>query len=233
MTTALNSNVLSTFNLALTGKLNLNARLSETNLGQVGGRTPSKAEILTNAFVFVKNDFPVITDLSGPLSALRVAAAGKFLTENFQDTGLPALDDFEKKDRFLKLQTDALGDLRTRLEVLQDTVQELQEKGALNLFSGFSSQTDVVEISAGNTASVGGLTIQVTQQALNNVLVSDVQPTGALGLSGSFSINGVEIVVEATDNLLDIQNKINRGEDTDGDGELDGPEDFNGNGLIP
>jgi len=102
----------------------------------------------------------------------------------------------------------------------------------MNLFSGFSSQSDVVEISPGNTASVGGLSVQVIQQALNDVLVSDIQATTALGLSGSFNINGVEIVVSASDNLLDIQNKINRGEDTDGNGQLDGPEDLNGNGLI-
>ena len=150
----LNDSIVNTFNLSLTGKLNLNARIPATGDSRPGDPLPNKADILTGSFLFVNRGFPVIDDLRGPVSALRVAVAGRFLTENFQDTGLPAIDEFDKKDRVVQLQTDALKTIRTRLERLQESVQQLREKGALNLFAGFSAESDVVEVTAGSEASV-------------------------------------------------------------------------------
>jgi len=228
----LNNSIVHTFNLSLTGRLNLNARIPSTDDTPPGAPLPNKADILTDSFRFVNKGFPVIDDLRGPLSALRVAASGRFLTENFQDTGLPALDEFEKKDRIVQLQTDALKNIRSRFERLQKSVQQLREKGALNLFSGFSSQSDVVEVTTGSGAAASKLSVKVLQQAARDQRVSDIQSTGALGLSGTFSLNGVAVTVEAGDTLLDIALKLNRGEDTNGNDVLDGPEDFNGNGSI-
>ncbi|MCF8719769.1 flagellar filament capping protein FliD [Nitrospina gracilis] len=228
----LSSSLVNTFNLSLTGKLNLNARLPQEESTPPATPFPNRANILTDSFTFVNRGFPVIDDLRGPLDALRVASTGRFLTENFQNTGLPALDDFNKKERVVQLQNDALRDLRTRLQTLRESVQTLREKGALNLFSGFSADPDVVEVAAGGEASASRFSISVLQTATRDKLVSNVQATGALGLSGSFSVNGVEVTVEAGDSLLDIALKINRGEDTNGNGVLDGPEDFNGNGSI-
>ncbi|CAI2717407.1 flagellar filament capping protein FliD [Nitrospina watsonii] len=228
----LSNSIVNTFNLTLTGRLNLNAKLSATGSAAPGTPLPNRADIFTDSFLFVDRGFPVIDDLRGPLSALRVAQGGRFLTETFQDSGLPALDEFNKKNRFVQLQSDALQDLRTRLQRLQSSVQTLRETGALNLLTGFSSNPEVVEVTVDNTASLSRFELKGIQQATRERLVSDAQSLGALGLSGSFSINGVEVTVTVGDTLLDIANKINRGEDTNGNGTLDGAEDFNGNGSI-
>ncbi|MGP0565181.1 MULTISPECIES: flagellar filament capping protein FliD [unclassified Nitrospina] len=264
----LSNNILSNFNLSLTGTLNLRSLLSPLNLGgtlgglgqvlsgitdsivdqvdlspeategilglgrTIGSPLPNRGALLAGSFSFVERGFPVISDLRGPLSALRVAQSGRFLTENFRDTGLPLLDEFTKRDSVVQLQNDALGDLRSRLEKLQRSVETLRQTGALNLLTGFSSDRNVVQVTANETAPISRFQVNVVQQATRELRVSDAQSLGALGLSGSFSINGVEVTVAAGDTLLDIANKINRGEDVNGNGVLDGPEDFNGNGLI-
>ena len=55
---------------------------------------------------------------------------------------------------------------------------------------------------------------------------------GALGLTGSFFINGVKVTVESTDSLFELKNKINFGEDQNRNGILDKTEDVNYNGTL-
>lgn len=59
-------------------------------------------------------------------------------------------------------------------------------------------------------------------------------PYEALGISGSFKLNGVEIDVDTTDSLYDIVEKINWGEDTNHNGVLDYDlgEDVNNNQQL-
>ena len=66
------------------------------------------------------------------------------------------------------------------------------------------------------------------------ILASDQQsaPLGALGLTGSFFINGTKITVQATDSLFELKNKINFGEDQNRNGVLDKTEDVSNNGML-
>ncbi len=119
-----------------------------------------------------------------------------------------------------------------RLQALLDKVEELRLGNAFNLLSTRSSDPGALRVSADSTADPASFEVDIEQVATRSVLASDTQGAGALGLSGSFRINGVEIIVLATDTLADIRDKINRGEDVNGNGVLDEAEDVNGNGVI-
>ncbi|SVE63880.1 uncharacterized protein METZ01_LOCUS516734, partial [marine metagenome] len=47
-----------------------------------------------------------------------------------------------------------------------------------------------------------------------------------------FYVNGFKISVEITDSIFELRDKINRGEDTNSNGKLDGTEDINNNGTL-
>ena len=73
-------------------------------------------------------------------------------------------------------------------------------------------------------------TVQLARKA---ELASNVfDPSAQLNLSGSFSVNGIEVPVASTDSLINIINKINFGEDFNQNGSLDLSEDVNGNGTL-
>ena len=69
---------------------------------------------------------------------------------------------------------------------------------------------------------------------VSSTLASDKQstPIKALGLSGNFYINGFKISVETTDSIVQLRDKINRGEDINNNGMLDSAEDTNNNGTL-
>ena len=58
-------------------------------INQFGANRPTPSELLFDSFVFVSNRVPQVNDLSGPLSAFRVNAAGRFATERFQFSRFP------------------------------------------------------------------------------------------------------------------------------------------------
>jgi len=200
-------------------------------INQFGANRPSPSDLLFDSFVFVSNRVPQVDDLRGPLSAFRVNAAGRFVTDRFQLSHMPIVDEIGAS-QLTSRQTDDIDNLQLRLQALLDKVEELRLGSAFNLLTAKSSNSGALRVSADSTAEETRFEVTINAVASRSVLASDVQGTGALGLSGSFRINGVEITVATTYTLADIQNKINRGEDVNGNGVLDEAEDVNGNGII-
>jgi flagellar capping protein FliD len=200
-------------------------------INQFGANRPTPSDLLFDSFVFVSNRVPQVDDLRGPLSAFRVNAAGRFVTDRFQLSHMPIVDEVGAS-QLTSRQTDDIDNLQLRLQALLDKVEELRLGSAFNLLAAKSSDSGALRVSADSTAEEARFEVTINAVASHSVLASDAQGTGALGLSGSFRINGVEITVATTDTLADIQNKINRGEDVNGNGVLDEAEDVNGNGII-
>ncbi len=200
-------------------------------INQFGADRPSPADLLFDSFVFVSNRVPQVDDLSGPLAALRVNAAGRFVTEKFQFSRFPLVDEFGAS-RFTERQTDNIEHLMIRLQAVLDKVEELRLGNAFNLLSAKSSDSGALTVTADSTADETSFEAGIDAVATRSVLASDAQIDGALGLTGDFRVNGIEITVTATDTLSDIVTMINRGEDVNGNGVLDEAEDVNGNGLI-
>ncbi len=200
-------------------------------IDQFGANRPTPSDALFDSFVFVSNRVPQVNDLRGPLSAFRVNAAGRFVTERFQSSRFPIIDEVGAS-RLTTRQTDDIDHLQIRLQTLLDKVEELRLGNAFNLLNAKSSDPGVIRASADSTAQESKFEVSVEARASHTVRASDVQGAGALGLTGHFHVNGVEVVVLATDTLADIKDKINRGEDINGNGTLDEAEDVNGNGII-
>jgi flagellar capping protein FliD len=200
-------------------------------INQFGANRPSPSDLLLDSFVFVSNRVPQVDDLRGPLSAFRVNTAGRFVTDRFQLSHLPLVDEVGAS-RLTSRQTDDIDNLQLRLQALLDKAEELRLGNAFNLLTAKSSNSNALQVSADSTAEEARFEVTINNVVSRSVLASDVQGTGALGLSGSFRVNGVEITVATTDTLADIQDKINRGEDVNGNGVLDEAEDVNSNGII-
>ena len=200
-------------------------------ISQFGADRPSRADLLFDSFVFVSNRVPEVNDLRGPLAAFRVNSAGRFVTERFQESHFPLVDE-AGASRLTGRQTDNIELLQVRLQALLDKVEELRTGDAFNLLSATSSDRGALLVTAGSDTPETRFEVDIESVATRSVLASEAQIDGALGLTGSFRINGTEITVTATDTLADIMNQINRGEDINGNGVLDEAEDVNGNGLI-
>jgi flagellar capping protein FliD len=200
-------------------------------INQFGANRPTPADLLFDSFVFVSNRVPQVDDLRGPLSAFRVNDAGRFVTDRFQSSHFPIIDEVGAS-RLTSRQTDDIDNLQIRLQTLLDKVEELRLGNAFNLLNAKSSNSGALRASADSTAKETRFKVMIDAVATRSVLASDAQGIGVLGLTGNFHVNGVQIAVIATDTLADIKSKINRGEDVNGNGVLDQAEDVNGNGII-
>jgi len=200
-------------------------------INQFGADRPTPSDLLFDSFVFVSNRVPQVNDLRGPLSGFRVNAAGRFVTDRFEFSHFPIIDEVGAS-RITERRTDDIGNLQIRLQALLDKVEELRLGNAFNLLTAKSSDSSALSVLADSTAEETSFKVTIDAVASRSVLASDAQGTGALVLAGNFRINGVAITVVATDTLADIKDKINRGEDVNGNGVLDEAEDVNGNGII-
>ncbi len=200
-------------------------------INQFGADRPTPSDLLFDSFVFVSNRVPQVNDLRGPLSAFRVNAAGRFVTDRFEFSHFPIIDEVGAS-RITERRTDDIGNLQIRLQALLDKIEELRLGNAFNLLTAKSFDSSALSVSADSTAEEASFEVTIDAVASRSVLASDAQGTGGLGLTGNFRINGVAITVVATDTLADIKDKINRGEDVNGNGVLDEAEDVNGNGII-
>jgi flagellar capping protein FliD len=110
----------------------------------------------------------------------------------------------------------------------------LKADDSLNQKKANTTRSKLVQALAGKDAQLN--TFRITPMRLSQaaILASDEQftPLRALGLTGSFSINGTKINVEATDSLFELKNKINFGEDLNRNEVLDKMEDINRNGRL-
>ncbi len=135
-----------------------------------------------------------------------------------------------------RLETTRKGliqSLRDRIQALSDRVTSLLDTGSFNTRQADVFPTGFLTVTPANETALGRSLFRSTRLSEGQTLASDPFPSGSsLGLSGTFLINGVSITVASTDGLSNIRDRINRGEDSNGNGVLDGPEDLNGNGAI-
>ena len=206
---------------------------AKANLNSGGQPRPGANELIFQSLNIVERRVPVLEGV-GPLAGFRLGNAVKVVTEEKERNKLPIADDIERSSRFSDLKIERLGSLRTSLQTLQTTVNVFRKYGAFNLLAAESSREDLVKIKAGKTSPTGTFTVTPTRRMISNTLASDQQstPIGAIGLSGNFYVNGFKISVETTDSIFELRDKINRGEDTNNNGKLDGVEDINNNGTL-
>lgn len=115
------------------------------------------------------------------------------------------------QDQQSKIQADlsAWQTVESNLNTLQQSVDGLSD--IFNQMTTIVNNPDIVNVTADSTATPSTYNLDVIQLAQAHTIASDPQidSTSALGLSGTFQINGVDITVNTTDSLTDIQSIIN------------------------
>ncbi|MFQ5673643.1 MAG: flagellar filament capping protein FliD [Nitrospinales bacterium] len=212
--------------------INQPARSAEVS-PRVLNTPPRSSNILLNSFLAPSRKAATVELASAP-GVFRVNAAFQFLKKNFGVPELPITESLQNKSGLTDLRQETLKEIKIVLQNLSSTVSDLRKPGSLNIRSATSSRPKTVKASASGKSPLGKFSVGPVRTAIGNVLVSDEQAPalGALGLTGSFIINGVKVTVQSSDSLVDIKNKINFGEDTNGNGSLDPAEDLNGNNRI-
>lgn len=230
------NNVNSTFfplNSTRSTSNNVDVRVARDTINSSGSPRVSKRDILFDSVFINKRKVPNLK-ATGPLAAFRVADAISLLSKQSVSRKIPIVDNLDKSERFTLLKLRQLDDLTASLKSLGKTVSELLADDALNPKIASSTRSKLVQALAGKDAPLDSFRITPVRLSQAAILASDEQstPLGALGLTGSFSINGTKITVEATDSLFELKNKINFGEDLNRNGVLDKTEDVNSNGTL-
>ncbi|MGK7346267.1 MAG: flagellar filament capping protein FliD [Candidatus Nitrospinota bacterium M3_3B_026] len=138
-------------------------------------------------------------------------------------------------DRSLDGQESFFMSLKDRLIALSEKVKTLELEEAFNPYGVKSSHPGIVGAEPSIHAEENSYSVTVERLAVAHQVASDesADTHAALGLSGSFRVNGYTVAVEAGDSLADIRDKINNGEDSNGDGAVTTQnEDLNGNGEL-
>lgn len=105
----------------------------------------------------------------------------------------------------------AWQDFNSRLSSLQTTTNVLTQAGTFKSVSGSSTNTLAASFTANAGATLGDHSLTISQLAQAQKVVSASQSSGsiALGLAGTFNLNGKSITAKASDTLADIAVKIN------------------------
>ena len=206
---------------------------AKDDLNSGGQPRPGRNDLVFQSSNIVGRRVPVFEG-GGPLAGFRLGNAVNVITEKSEKNKFSIVDNIERNSRFSDLKVERLNTLRASLQTLRTTVNIFRNNGAFNLNAADSSREDLVKIQAGKTSPTGRFTVAPTRKMVSSVLASDEQstPIEAIGLSGNFYVNGFKISVEATDSIFELRDKINRGEDTNNNGNLDGIEDINNNGAL-
>ena len=108
-------------------------------------------------------------------------------------------------------QQSAWESFTTALSGLQSQTSTLSTLTGFQAYQASMTANDIVGVSLGNNASPGNYEVEVLDLAESGQAMSVAQSssTTALSLSGEALINGEQISIDVTDDLLDIQDKIN------------------------
>jgi flagellar capping protein FliD len=212
---------------------NVDVRIARDTINGSDSPRETKRDILFDSVFINKRKVPNL-EAAGPLAAFRVADTIELLSRKVESRKIPLIDDLEKKERFTLLKLGKLDDLSISLESLRKTVSGLLSGDALNPKAASSSRSELIQAFAGEDAPQDNFRITPIRLSQAAILVSDEQstPLGALGLTGSFFINGTKVTLESTDSLFEVKDKINFGEDQNHNGVLDNTEDVNNNGIL-
>ena len=128
-----------------------------------------------------------------------------------------------QKDQ-LNVKMDVYSDLKSKLLTLEETIEGLMSGGdtVFDDVEAVSSDIDLLTATATSSAATSTYNVSITSLAESHTVCSDKQTSSsdALGLSGTFQLNGVSIEVQATDSLTDIMEAINSAEYEDGMGVI-------------
>lgn len=125
--------------------------------------------------------------------------------------------------------------LREKLNNLLENVNNLTSEKTYTFTRATSSSASAATAEALKQMEEADYEITVNRTATAQQVMSDQLNKNrdtAMGLSGTFVLNGETITLEATDTLIDLAEKINYGEDINFNGVLDPSEDTNTNGLL-
>ena len=207
--------------------------IAHDTINRSGSSRETKGNILLESTFINTRKVPNI-DTTSPLAVFRVADTISLLSSEANSRKVPIIDDLIKKERLTLIKLRQLDELSTSLESLRRNVSSLIDDDVLNPKKASSTHSKLVHAEAGRDAPLNSFRVTPLRLSQAAILSSDEQPTPlkALGMTGSFSINGTKIVVEETDSLFELKNKINYGEDHNRNGELDKTEDVNNNGTL-
>ena len=231
--TGTNNSFLFTSPFTVSGGNKATVSEAKDDLNSGGQPRPGTKGLVFQSLNIVRRRVPVFEG-GGPLAGFRLGNAVNIVKEKSERNKFPIADDIERNNRFSDLKVERLSSLRASLQTLRSTVNVFRNNGAFNLNAADSSREDLVKIQAGKTSPTGKFTVAPTRKMVSSILASDEQssPIEAIGLSGNFYVNGFKISVETTDSIFELRDKINRGEDTNNNGKLDGVEDINNNGTL-
>jgi len=111
----------------------------------------------------------------------------------------------------LTQRLSGLQALQAQLLGFQSAISQVTIQTAFRAASATSSAESVARVTATADALPGTYLLEVSQLATNHKIGTAAQTTAdnALGLSGSFLVNGKQVTVVASDNLRDIAARIN------------------------
>jgi flagellar hook-associated protein 2 len=117
----------------------------------------------------------------------------------------------ERRKLGVSQRKDLYTQFRGTLSNFRSAASALNSGTSFNSVSATSSVTDVATLSGSDAASPGVYALKTFQLAQAQKVGSSAQQdtTSALGLAGSFKVNGTEITVASTENLLQVAEKIN------------------------
>lgn len=103
------------------------------------------------------------------------------------------------------------GQLRSNLQALSGAAAGLNSDNAFNPIKATTSDSSVASISGNSGGVAGTYALKVFQLAQANKLSSSAQTdsASALGLSGTFVVDGKSVTIEASDSLTAVASKIN------------------------
>jgi flagellar capping protein FliD len=132
----------------------------------------------------------------------------------------------------LRTAAAALERMASALGGLPGLFAGLADESTFTAAETRSSTPLFVAARATRTSAAGNYRVEVLSAARGHEVRSTGEPAAPLGLTGSFTVNGVAVSVAATDALSDLALRINRGEDANGNGALDAGEDLDGNRRL-
>jgi len=130
----------------------------------------------------------------------------------------------QNQKKAYQLKIDGFGKFKTLLTDLQTKVKNLAKTSSFDIFKTTSSNEKLVSVTAGAGSVNANYDLKVFQLASNEKMISgdklvtnQDESLSSLGIGvGTISINGTEIVIDDTDTLQDLRQKINSATDANG-----------------
>ena len=157
------------------------------------------------------------SSLTAPSSGLTAANINTLIQQTLSAQREPIKTLTARKDT-LNVEKAVYSDLKSKLSTLKSVIENLMSDDDDTVFddvSTTSSDSDVVTATATSSALNGNYTINVKTLAEAHRVSSDSGATSAsaaLGLDGTFTLNGADITIAADDSLEAIAAAINAAE---------------------